>query len=162
MTTLTNEIAKKKKAFLQTARVQMDQWRDGLNRLDEAIEQIPPEAQASYRKNIADLRAQWQQVEEAFQRMEQAAAERWEKVQSRWQQTAANYKEAFMETANRIDQKEVPLGWLQGFSDKRTHESAGWAEGMGHRPEGSEGWAEGLGKQESKSKGWSEGYDQAN
>jgi hypothetical protein len=83
-----------------------------------------------------------------------------ESAYSQWRDTAVSYNEAFAHTTN--DMKEyVPLGWLQGFTDKRSLDSEGWAEGFGKRPEGSEGFAEGMGhKGKVKSKGWSEGYDQ--
>jgi hypothetical protein len=71
------------------------------------------------------------------------------------------FREAFMRTANQLnnEHEEVSLGWLQGFTDHRVHDSAGWAEGMGEPEESSEGWVEGMGEQESDSEGWAEGYD---
>lgn len=162
MTTKTKEIARKKESFLQTTQVQMNQWRDELDRLEEEIKQLPIDIQAEYCEQSANLRETWQQVEAKLQVLEGAASDQWEEMKSRWQHTSQEYRESFMGTANQLQNKEkVPLGWLQGFTDKRTHESAGWAEGMGKRPEGSEGWVEGMGKRPSGSKGWAEGYDRS-
>ena len=70
------------------------------------------------------------------------------------------FRSAFYQTAHRIrDEEKVALGWLQGFTDARTHESEGWLEGMGTQPTGSEGWAEGMGTKPTGSEGWAEGYN---
>jgi len=133
------------RTYLQTAQMRTNQWRDELNRLEEEIKQFPSETQAVYRRNLANLQTQWQQVEAKFKELERASSGQQEIIRSEWQITAEEYQNNFRETAKQImDKENVPLGWLEGFTDKRPHDSAGWAEGMGKQEKGSKGWAEGY------------------
>ena len=149
-----------KESYVESAQAQMEKWREGLEKLFDETKEFPSEVQAAYRKRIGDLREQLEEVESVFDEMNEADREHWDEASYHWGTAAAQYWHAFSDTTKEIEDKHsIPLGWVQGLTDKRTYESAGWAEGFGHRPEGSEGWAEGMAKQESGSRGWSEGYD---
>ncbi|MEZ4592850.1 MAG: hypothetical protein R3D55_17150 [Chloroflexota bacterium] len=71
--------------------------------------------------------------------MTRAGEAEWEQARKDWQKTAVAYQSTFHETADSLRQI-VPLGWLQGYTNLRTMDSEGWAQGLGHRPDGSEGW----------------------
>lgn len=160
MTTVYEETYENKETYMELGQEQMKKWRDGLEKLGDEISKFPQEVQAAYRREIGGLRSDLEQVESAFQDMDQADSMNWESARYQWGKTAAEYWQTFLNTANRIsDEHSVPLGWAQGLTDKRIYQSAGWAEGMGERPEGSEGWAEGMGRQGKGSQGWAEGYD---
>jgi len=161
MTTLQETIREKSDTFAQVAQEKMAQWRSELNRLEREINEFSDDTRTKFEKELAELKLHWQQVEAKFSSMNRADAAGWEMTQTRWQETAVSYQRAFHQTADRV-REIVPLGWLQGYTDIRTMDSEGWAEGLGHRPEGSEGWAEGMGhKEDETSKGWAEGYDRA-
>lgn len=160
MSNLTKTIDEKSDAMLQKAQNQMNEWREEIDELGAKLEDLSGEARAEYEKQLAKLKLHWQQVESKFSTWQQADDTRRGVAYADWHDTAVSYNEAFMQTASQM-KKFVPLGWLQGFTDKRTQDSAGWAEGFGTRPAGSEGFAEGLGQKGKNSKGWAEGYDKA-
>jgi hypothetical protein len=160
MTNLPKTIDEKRKMVLQKARTQMDEWREDLNRLENQLSDLSSESgsRAEYQKQLATLKQHWQQVESKFAAMLQGSDEAQE-AYNHWRDTAVAYNQAFMRATKNM-KEEVPLGWLQGYTDERTQESAGWAEGFGGRPSDSEGFAEGMGhKGKVTSKGWAEGYD---
>lgn len=163
MTTITEENFKNKEIYIELAQGQMEKWRNGLVKLEDEIKKYPSEVQAAYRREVGTLYPKWEHVQTVFGEMSEAGSEQWEEARYQWGKTAAEYWQKFMTITERIQDKyHVPLGWVQGLTDKRMHQSAGWAEGFGDRPEGSEGWAEGMGKQGSTSQGWGEGYDRRN
>ena len=158
MTTLQETIRQKSEAFAQVAQEKMEQWRNEQNRLEREINELSNDIRLKFEKELAKLKLHWQQVEAKFSSMNRTDAAEWETAQTSWQETAVAYQRAFHQTADEV-KKVVPLGWLQGYTDIRTMDSEGWAEGFGHRPSGSEGWAEGMGHKENvESKGWAEGY----
>lgn len=163
MTTPTNEeFARTKRTFLQTAQVQMDRWREAFNQLVTETHQLSAQAQAEYRKDIADLRIYWQRVETAFTDLESAHDTHWAAAKADWQKKAEEFRLAFMHAAERIQENgDLDLGWLQGFTETLTAESEGWVEGLGKQIEDTEGWTEGMGRQAEKSEGWTEGYEEA-
>ncbi len=160
MTTITQENFKNKENYVEMARAQMEKWREGLDKLEYDIKKFPPEVQAAYRREIGFLRSKLDQVETAYDQMSEADSKHWEEARYLWGKKAAEYWQVFMASADRIQsEQDVPLGWVQGLTDKRIYQSAGWAEGMGERPQGSQGWAEGMGERPQGSQGWAEGYD---
>jgi hypothetical protein len=95
--------------------------------------------QAAYKREIGALLLKLDQVETAYDEMNQSGSMQWEETRYLWGKIAAEYWQDFMAIAVKIqDEHHVPLGWVQGLTDKRMHQSAGWAEGMGERPEGSQ------------------------
>ena len=156
---LPKRINEMSETVLQKVQNQMDEWRAALNKFEEKLSDTSAETKAAYEEQLAQLKLHWQQVESKFSALQQADDARRGVAYADWRDTADSYHNAFMSTAR--DMKEyVPLGWLQGFTDKRTLDSEGWAEGFGKRPAGSEGFAEGMGHmREETSKGWAEGYD---
>ena len=161
MTTSNQESYKNKEIYVKMACAQIKKWRGGLEKLEEEIKKFPSEVQAAYQREIGSLHSQLERVETTFEEMNGADSSQWDKARYQWGKSAAKYWQSFIVAAGRIqNEHSVPLGWVQGLTDTRLHESAGWAEGFGSRPEGSEGWAEGMGQQGSESQGWAEGYDQ--
>lgn len=162
MTTATKHETHERDTYMHNVDERMAHWRQELNRLEQEIENFSDEAQAKFQKELAELKLNWQQVEAKFSTLKPADEDNWESERTHWEETANAYQRSFYKTADRM-REIVPLGWLQGFTDVRTLDSEGWAQGQGHRPEGSEGWAEGMGHQEKDgSKGWAEGYDKVN
>lgn len=159
MTDLQETIRRKGDTFAQVAQGKMAQWREELNRLEREIDDLAGDAHAKYLQQLAALKLNWQQVEAKFSAMTRADEAEWEEARQEWQETAVAYQVAFHETADALRQI-VPLGWLQGYTNLRTMDSEGWAQGLGHRPDGSEGWAEGMGhKEKAGSEGWAQGYE---
>ncbi|MFO7680508.1 MAG: hypothetical protein R6X34_10690 [Chloroflexota bacterium] len=136
-----------------------------MERLENEVKHFNREIQAAYQKDINALKRELQDLQARFMAMKEGSEEEWLKGRSQLQERIIKFRKYFMETAERIRHedadKRVELGWLQGFTDERTQESAGWAEGLAGPTEGSEGWAEGMGKQGSESKGWAEGYNRS-
>lgn len=150
-------------ATLLEVRDHLDQWETGIDRLEEAIHHVKQEAQKEYYDQIAVLRQHLKEMRLRLRAIEEGEPKEWRESQVAFYQRLARFRQAFAHTANSLDQEDrVALGWLQGFTNERTNESAGWAEGMGEMPEGSAGWAEGMGHRPEGSKGWAEGYDQVN
>lgn len=136
-------------------------WQHGVDRLAGEVKQLKKDIQPKYEKQIADLRQQLNQLEGRLAVMKSDVASVSGNNWADAQVALINFAQAFDRTAYQIrDEEQIPLGWLQGFTDARTHESEGWAEGMGRQPQGSEGWAEGMGKQPTESEGWAEGMKQ--
>ncbi|MEZ4594937.1 MAG: hypothetical protein R3D55_27910 [Chloroflexota bacterium] len=159
MTNLQETIRRKGDTFAQLAEEKMAQWRKELNRLAQEIDELSDDVRAEYFRQLAALKLNWQQVEAKFSAMTRAGEAEWEQARKDWQETAVAYQSTFHETADSLRQI-VPLGWLQGYTNLRTMDSEGWAQGLGHRPDGSEGWAEGMGhKEQVGSRGWAEGYE---
>lgn len=159
MSNLAKTIDEKSEVVMQKAQDQMEEWREEINELEEKLSELSGEAQTEYEKQLAKLKVSWQQLETKFSTLQRVDDTQRSAVYADWRDTAVAYNNAFMRTANDI-KEFVPLGWLQGFTDKRTMDSEGWAEGFGKRPAGSEGFAEGIGHRgEETSKGWAEGYD---
>lgn len=160
MSNLSKKIDEKSEVVRQKAQNQMDEWRAEINEWEEKLSELSGEAQAEYQEQLTKLKLHWQQVESKFSTMMQADDEKQEAAYTHWRDTAVSYNETIIRTADHM-KEYVPLGWLQGFTDRRTQDSIGWAEGFTTRgPEDSEGFAEGMGhKKKVESKGWAEGYD---
>jgi len=159
MTNLPQTIDEKSEAVLQKVQSQMDEWRAALNTFEEKLKEATAETQAAYEEQLAQLKLHWQQVESRFGALQQAEDAQRGVAYADWRETAVSYDKAFMSTVSNM-KEYVPLGWLQGFTDKRIQDSQGWAEGFGKRPESSEGFAEGMGHMSHEtSKGWAEGYN---
>lgn len=160
MSNLSKTVDEKSETVMQKAQNQMDEWREEINELEAKLEELSGEARAEYEKQLAKLKLHWQQVESKFSSLQQADNARRDVAYADWRDTAVAYNNTFLTTANNM-KEYVPLGWLQGFTDRRTQDSKGWAEGLSRTaPEDSEGFAEGMGhKGEVESKGWAEGYD---
>jgi hypothetical protein len=161
MSNHTKTVDKKSGDMTQKAHHQMNEWREEINEFEAKLEELSGEARAEYEKHLAELKLNWQQVESKFSTLRQADDARRDTAYTDWRDTAVAYNDTFLTTANNI-KEYVPLGWLQGFTDRRTQDSKGWAEGLSLTgPEDSEGFAEGMGhKGKVKSKGWAEGYDE--
>jgi hypothetical protein len=140
------------------------QWSVGVERLEKEIHTVKEESQKQYHEQVAVLRQQLRELQIRVQAMregELSESKEWQESQSALHERLARLRQAFLLTAQRLHNEEkVALGWLQGFTEERSHESVGWAEGMGVPDEQSEGWAEGMGKRANDSRGWAEGYDQ--
>jgi hypothetical protein len=162
MTSYLESTFENKASYIDLAKGQMEKWRDGLDKLQEETRKFPQEVQSAYRRDLGALRNRWQDLLRLFVEMENAGGRQWENARYQWGKAAGEFWQAFAETGGRIrDDIHVPLGWLQGLTDERIYQSAGWVEGMGERSAGSEGWVEGMGEQESASQGWTEGYERA-
>lgn len=146
---------------MQEVKEHLDYWQGGLQRLVKEVQYLKSETQNQYQPQIAALEAQLHNLQVRLKAMAEGEPKEWHEGRLGFAEQFARFRQAFLKTAQQINDSEekVALGWLQGFTDKRTHESAGWAEGLAERPAGSEGWAEGLGKRPEGSKGWAEGYD---
>lgn len=147
----------------QQVKAHLNQWESGVDRLEDEVRQVSQEAQKEYVDQIAVLRQHLKELRLRWQAIEEGEPQEWRESHPAFQQRLTRFRQVFMQTANKLHREErVALGWLQGFTDERTHESAGWAEGMADMPEGSAGWAEGMGHRPEGSKGWAEGYDEVN
>ncbi|MFN2137585.1 MAG: hypothetical protein ACK2UK_16610 [Candidatus Promineifilaceae bacterium] len=164
MATVAEKNFENKADTMALATSQMGKWRAGMDRLDKELSSYPQEVQAAYRRDIGVLRNEyWEPVEAAFSSMDKAGQTAWTNAYHEWGRSAATFWQRLNALKLQIeDTHHVPLGWVEGMTDKRTYESAGWAEGMAARPAGSQGWAEGMGHQGDESTGWSEGYDSVN
>lgn len=141
----------------------LDQWEAGINRLEEELHHVDQASQKEYLDQIAVLRQQLKELRIRLQAMVDGEPREWRESRPAFHQRLGRFRQAFTHTGNKLHQEDqVALGWLQGFTDERTHESEGWAEGMGEQAEGSSGWVEGMGHREADSKGWAEGYDEVN
>ncbi len=141
----------------------LDQWEAGIKQLEDEVDHVNKEFQKEYFDQIAVLRQHLKELYLRWQAIAEGEPREWRESYPAFRQRLARFHQAFMQTANKLHQEDrVALGWLQGFTDERTHESAGWAEGMGEQSEGSAGWAEGMGHRPEGSKGWAEGYDEVN
>lgn len=148
---------------LLEVREHLDQWEIGVDRLEEAIHHVKKEAQKEYIDQIAVLRQHLKELRLRLRAIEEGEPKEWRESRVAFYQRLTRFRQAFLQTANSLVQEDsVTLGWLQGFTEERTHDSAGWAEGMGEMPGHSAGWAEGMGHRPEGSKGWAEGYDKAN
>jgi hypothetical protein len=156
-TNLTNEYTM---AMEQSMRKHLDGWQNGIERLEDELTHFTKEIQMTYREQIDQLKRQLHELKTRHKAMVEGGDDELLKGQSLFQQRLTAFRESFLENARRIadEDEKVPLGWLQGFTEERTQESEGWAEGLGKRAQGSEGWAEGMGDQGDESKGWVEGY----
>ncbi len=151
------------KATVQEIEEHLAQWAVGVDRLEKEIHTVKAEAQKQYHEQVAVLKQQLKELQIRVQAMAEGGSKEWLESQSALNERLARFRQAFLLTAQRIHHEEkVALGWLQGFTEERSHESAGWAEGMGEPHDQSEGWAEGMGKRPTGSRGWAEGYDQVN
>lgn len=139
----------------------LNQWQTRLDHLQEEIHLIKKDLQRDYQDQVDNLQQQLDTIGVRLQAISEGDPKEWVEGQSGFNEKLADFSQRFMNVAKNVKSEDqlVALGWLQGFSDKRTHTSEGWAEGMGEISEDSEGWAEGMGKQGSDSKGWLEGYD---
>ncbi|MBK7896297.1 MAG: hypothetical protein IPJ90_15765 [Anaerolineaceae bacterium] len=133
MTDLQETIRHKGNTFAQVAEEKMNQWRGELTRLEREINELDDPLQANYFRRLAALKLNWQQVEAKFSTMTRADEAAWEQARQDWQETAVAYQTAFHKTADEIRQL-VPLGWLQGYTNLRTMDSEGWAQGVGPSP----------------------------
>ncbi|MAU01923.1 MAG: hypothetical protein CL608_32705 [Anaerolineaceae bacterium] len=160
MSNLSKTVDEKSEAVMQKAQNQMDEWREEINEMEKKVSELSGEAKAEFQEQLTKLKLHWQQLESKFSALMQANDDQREAAYADWRDTAVSYNNTFMSTTHEM-KEYVPLGWLQGFTDRRTQDSEGWAEGFTERgPEDSEGWAEGMGhKGKVKSKGWAEGYD---
>lgn len=149
MTIETEQFANDRTAYLQSARRKLDDWRDKLNQLQEEIGKFSSEAQAEHQKTTADLRDQLEQAEVRLKELEQSKDAQWEENQPRWQEAAEEYSQSFAKFANRMNKEDVPLDWLEDYTDERIRDSVGWAEGQGKKDPGSKGWAEGYDQSQS-------------
>ena len=153
----------KTKPSVQEVKAHLSEWQAGVDRLEDEVKQIDKESQKQYADQIAVLRQHLKELRVRLQAIDEGEPREWRESRPAFHQRLIRFRQAFMQTANKLHQEDrVALGWLQGFTDERTHESAGWAEGMGEHPEGSAGWAEGMGHRPEGSKGWAEGYDEVN
>lgn len=162
MSNLSKTVDEKSEAVMQKVQNQMDEWREEINEMEKKVSELSGEAKAEFQEQLAKLKLHWQQLESKFSTLTQADEDQREAAYAAWRDTAVVYNNTFMTTTQGM-KEYVPLGWLQGFTDRRTQDSEGWAEGFTDEgPEDSEGWAEGMGhKGKVKSKGWAEGYDKA-
>jgi hypothetical protein len=135
-------------------------WQRSIDLLNSEIKNIEKDSQQEYLEKISVLQQQLDNLKVRLRVMAEGDSKEWIKGRPEFLERLAKLRGNFMKTAEEInnEDKTVELGWLQGFSDQRHHDSSGWMEGLGKRPEDSEGWAEGMGKKGSDSKGWSEGY----
>ena len=160
MTNIEKTIDEKRKVVRQKVQKQMDEWRAETNEMEARLSELSGKAQAEYQKQLTRLKMHWQQLESKFSNMMQAEDDQREAAYADWRDTAVSYNNTFMSITHEM-KEFVPLGWLQGFTDRRPQDSEGWAEGFTDKgPQDSQGFAEGMGhKEKVKSKGWAEGYD---
>ena len=141
----------------------LKQWELRVDRLEEELKHFKRETQLKYEDQVEEMREKLHEAQVRLQAMIEGDPKEWAMGQPEFEEKFETFKAAFMRTANAVkhedEAKEVTLGWLQGFSEERTVDSAGWAEGMGEPAESSEGWVEGMGEQEQDSEGWVEGYE---
>lgn len=140
------------------------QWAMRVDRLEEEVKHFQHETQLKYEHQMDEMREKLHKAEVRLQAMAEGDPKEWVMGRPEFEEKFDAFKAAFMRTANAMKHEDeaeaVNLGWLQGFTDTRSHDSAGWAEGTGEPSPGSEGWVEGMGEQESDSEGWVEGYDE--
>lgn len=141
---------------------QLNLWQDRLNSLEEEIKHIKQEVQSKYQATIEGLQEELHRLQVRLQAMKEGDPVEWLNGRIEFQERYDTLKNSILNTAVLIqnEDKNVALGWLQGFTDERPHDSAGWVEGMGEQQEDTEGWAEGMGEKGPGSKGWAEGYNQ--
>ena len=147
----------------QEVKHHLDQWEIGIGRLEDEIHRLNQESQRQYVDQVAVMRQHLKELRLRLQALEAGEPREWRESRPAYYERLGRFRLVFIQTANRMKQEEqAGLGWLQGFTDERTHESAGWTEGIGEEPEGSAGWTEGMGHHPEGSEGWTEGYDEVN
>lgn len=106
-------------------------WQQGIDQLEEEVKQLKEAVQSKYKKQIADLRQQVKKLEEMLNTMKRDETSI---SSTQWADTQVAFiilSQSFNRTAFQIrDAEQIPLGWLQGFTDARKKESEGWVEGM--------------------------------
>ncbi len=123
------------------------EWQEGLLQLEKDVAHVKKESQAKYYEQLGILRLQLQDLQTKLRSLSGEMPKTPDYDPVKFRKDMFVFRSAFYETAHRIrDEEKVALGWLQGFTDARTHESQGWLEGMGTQSTGSEGWAEGYNK----------------
>jgi hypothetical protein len=112
-------------------RKHLDGWQNGIDQLEVELKRFTKETQITYREKIDQLNRQLQELKTRYTAMIEGGDAEWMKGQSQFQEKLTRFRQAFLETAQSIAREDdkVPLGWLQGFTEERTLESEGWAEG---------------------------------
>lgn len=129
----------------QQVKAHLNQWESGVDRLADEVRQVSQEAQKEYVDQIAVLRQHLKELRLRWQAIEEGEPQEWRESRPAFQQRLTRFRQVFMQTANKLHREDqVDLGWLEGFTNERTHESVSWAESQGHRSQDSKGWAEGY------------------
>lgn len=106
------------------------EWQEGLTQLEEDVEHVKKESQANYHEQLGILRLQLQNLQTKLESLSGQMPKTPDYDLVKFREDMLAFSSTFYETAHRIrDEENVPLGWLQGFTDSRTQESKGWAEG---------------------------------
>lgn len=160
MATQTETTTREREEFVRDYQSRLNHMRDGLNRLESELDDAQTDAQRELHESIRELKKDWRQLQVKLDDLKTGPYDDWVASTRRAEEDFHNFQTSFTNMSQRAERAyDADLGWVQGFTNSRPHDSAGWAEGMGHRPEGSAGWAEGMGHRPEGSKGWAEGYD---
>jgi hypothetical protein len=164
MSTTTNDRESEIVIAINQLKVELIQWKERLEHLKTQIYLIEADTQLKYEQVLDELEEKLHQAQVRLQAMLEGSPKEWYEGRDEFHERYADFRTSFVRTARQINNEDdrVALGWLQGFSDERTHDSEGWVEGMGERSVDSEGWVEGMGHRTDDSKGWVEGYDEVN
>lgn len=148
---------------VQEIKDHLAQWESGINRLEDEVQNIRQESQKEYHDQLAVLRQHLRELRIRLQALHEGELQEWRESRPAFYERLNRFRNVFMQTAQKLHREDqAVLGWLQGFTEERSQESAGWTEGMGEQPEGSAGWTEGLGHRPAGSEGWTEGYEKVN
>lgn len=100
-----------------------------MTQLEKDVEHVKKESQAKYYDQLGILRLQLQDLQTKFESLSGEMPKTPGYDLNKFRRDMFGFNSVFYETAHQIRAEEnVPLGWLQGFTDARTQESKGWAE----------------------------------
>jgi hypothetical protein len=119
MISLSKETLRKKEAYNESVRSQIEQWHQEITLLEEETAVFSGDVRLDYLHVIASLRKYWQELRMNMEKLQSPDNEFWETSWFHSLEIAAAYRSAFQGIVRRAlrDQEEgkIPPGWLQNF-----------------------------------------------
>lgn len=124
MSTISQVTTQKKKEYIQSLKVQIEEWHDEITQWEEETSRFSAETRLDYLKAIAGLRHHWQQLRMYSDKLETTDDnESWETTWLRCLEVIAEYKYDFQALIRQAlqDQQEGNISptWLQSFIDAK-------------------------------------------
>lgn len=143
---------------------EMEKRLEGLyGRVDEIkdfVDENAEEAEAELQKHLDAIRQDKNRVQDQWKALQGATQDTWDDIRAELDDAVSDLNQTLLSSREYVESKfGSPLGWTEGFTEHKEHDSAGWPEGAGEITNGSEGWPEGAGEVEENSEGWTEGFD---
>ena len=100
-----------REAYVQKLKAKLDEWNATIDKLQEKADQAEAGAKIAYEKQLADLRAKREDVDEKLSEMEQAGESAWEDLKQGLENSWEILKAGFVKVKSEFD---------RGYQEGRT------------------------------------------